>query len=208
MAGDGKTVPLASGNARLAGTVAAMRVVAGQFRGRRLVSPPGRAVRPTRDGVREAIFAMLESRGALKGASVLDLFAGTGALGIEALSRGAAEVTFVERDGAALRILRANLERLGLEDPRARVVPAEVMAWLERAGSQRPPADLALCDPPYSFSRWPELLGHRPAPLVMVESDTELPKLEGWLVRNTRRYGGTLVCLLQAVSNDQMKGLP
>lgn len=165
-------------------------------------------MRPTKDGVREAIFGMLQSKGALEGASVLDLFAGTGALGIEALSRGAADVTFVERDPAARRILRGNLDRLGLEEPRARIVAAEVMSWLERAGSQSAPADLALCDPPYSFSRWPELLGRLRAHLVMVESDAELPTVEGWLVRNTKRYGGTLVCLLQATGNDQMKGHP
>ena len=184
-----------------------MRVVAGEFRGRRLVSPSGRAVRPTKDGVREAIFGMLQSMGALEGASVLDLFAGTGALGIEALSRGAATVAFVERDAAALRILRSNLDRLGLGEPRATVVPAEVMGFLERAGGQRLAADLVLCDPPYSFARWPELLGRLPANLVVVESDTELPTVEGWMVRNTKRYGGTLVCLLQAIGNDQMKGL-
>lgn len=201
-AAEGRTLALASGNARPAGTVAAMRVVAGEFRGRRLVSPSGRAVRPTKDGVREAIFGMLQSMGALQGATTLDLFAGTGALGIEALSRGAAEVTFVERDGAALRILRGNLDRLGIGEPRARVVAAEVMGWLERAASQRPPVDLALCDPPYSFSRWQELLDRLPAQLVMVESDSELPTVDGWLVRNTRRYGGTLVCLLEAIGND------
>jgi 16S rRNA (guanine966-N2)-methyltransferase len=183
-----------------------MRVVAGQFRGRRLVAPPGRAVRPTRDGVREAVFAMLDSMGVVKGASVLDLFAGTGALGIEALSRGAAQVTFVERDPGVLSVLRANLDRLGLGEPTATVVGADVVRFLARDARGRPPADLALCDPPYAFSQWPELLGLVPARLVVVESGTELPTVDGWLVRNTRRYGGTLVSLLQATCHDHTKG--
>lgn len=188
------------------GTVAAMRVVAGKFRGRRLVSPSGRSVRPTKDGVREAIFAMLASLGVLEGARVLDLFAGTGALGIEALSRGAASVTFVERDPAALAVLRANLDRLGVREPAATVVRADVLAWL--SGPERPtPADLALCDPPYRFSRWSELLERLPATLAVVESDAELPVVTGWLARNTRRYGGTLVSLLQATGQDQQKGI-
>lgn len=183
-----------------------MRVVAGQLRGRRLVSPPGRTVRPTRDGVREAIFGMLDSIGAVEGASVLDLFAGTGALGIEALSRGAAHVTFVERDPGVLSVLRANLDRLGLGEPTATVAGDDVLRFLERHAGGMPPADLALCDPPYAFSRWPELLGRLPARLVVVESGAELPTVDGWSVRNTRRYGGTLVSLLQATCHDHTKG--
>jgi 16S rRNA (guanine966-N2)-methyltransferase len=179
-----------------------------------LASPSGRAVRPTRDSVREAVFGMLSSLEVLEGASVLDLFAGTGALGIEAVSRGAADVTFVERDPVALAVLRANLDSLGLGEPTATVVRAEVLGWLERVGPNndpndgmaRPPADLALCDPPYAFSRWPDLLGRLAARLVMVESDTELPTVDGWLVRNTKRYGGTLVSLLQAIGHDHPKG--
>jgi 16S rRNA (guanine966-N2)-methyltransferase len=150
---------------------------------------------------------MLSSMEVPDGASVLDLFAGTGALGIEALSRGAADVTFVERDPAALAVLRANLDSLGLGEPTATVVRAEVLGWLDRAGSTRPPADLALCDPPYAFSQWPELLGRLAARLVVVESGAELPTVDGWLVRNTRRYGGTLVSLLQATCHDHTKGL-
>jgi 16S rRNA (guanine966-N2)-methyltransferase len=183
-----------------------MRVVAGRFKGRRLVSPAGRSVRPTRDSVREAIFDMLASLGGLEGASALDLFAGTGALGIEALSRGAAAVTFVERDPAALGALRSNLERLGLTGPAAIVVRADAMTWLAGHGP-RTPVDVALCDPPYSFSRWEDLLDRLPAELAVVESATEPPPAGGWLVRNSRRYGGTLVSLLQATSQHQTKGI-
>ncbi len=93
-----------------------MRVIAGRFGGRRLAAPRGSGTRPTSDRVREALFSML---GEIEGASVLDLFAGTGALGIEALSRGAASAVFVERDPAALSALRANLATLGLHRPAA-----------------------------------------------------------------------------------------
>jgi 16S rRNA (guanine966-N2)-methyltransferase len=106
-----------------------MRVIAGRFRGRRLTAPRGSGTRPTADRVREALFSML---GEIEGASVLDLFAGTGALGIEALSRGAASAVFVERDPAALAALRANLAALGLQ------TPAEVGSPPARAGRALP----------------------------------------------------------------------
>ena len=92
-----------------------MRVVAGEFGGRKLVSPEGTSTRPTTDRVREAIFNALGSAGLIDGALVADLFAGTGAVGIEALSRGAAHCTFVARDRAALRSLEDNIDSLGLE---------------------------------------------------------------------------------------------
>ncbi|MGL4541172.1 MAG: RsmD family RNA methyltransferase, partial [Polymorphobacter sp.] len=91
-----------------------MRIIAGKWRGRALASPPGEATRPTADRVREALFSMLTSRlGSYEGLRVLDGFAGTGALGLEALSRGAAHATFVERDAAAVKALRGNIEKLG-----------------------------------------------------------------------------------------------
>ena len=102
-----------------------MRVVAGAARGRKLTAPPGAVTRPTPDRVREAVFNSLHSLGVLPGCRVLDLYAGTGAMGIEALSRGAASAVFVERDPGALAALRANLAATGLED-RAAVVAADV----------------------------------------------------------------------------------
>lgn len=102
-----------------------MRVVAGAARGRKLTAPPGAVTRPTPDRVREAVFNSLNSLGVLPGCRVLDLYAGTGAMGIEALSRGAASAVFVERDPDALAALRANLAATGLED-RAAVVAADV----------------------------------------------------------------------------------
>ena len=96
-----------------------MRVVAGRFGGRRLAAPAGRDTRPTSDRVREALFSML---GPLDGVRALDLFAGSGALGIEALSRGAASALLVERDARAVAVIRANLAALGLAEPEARVI--------------------------------------------------------------------------------------
>src|ERR687889_728011 len=91
-----------------------MRIIAGAWRGRPLLAPPGRGTRPTSDRAREGLFSMLASRlGTFEGLQVADLFAGTGALGLEALSRGAARCTFVENDRAALDILRRNIETLG-----------------------------------------------------------------------------------------------
>jgi 16S rRNA (guanine966-N2)-methyltransferase len=120
-----------------------MRIIAGQWRGRQLVAPPGDATRPTADRTREALFSMLASRvGSFEGLRVADLFAGTGALGLEALSRGAAHCTFVEQDRAALDALRANVAKLGATaDVRAQSVAA--------LGPVAAPYDLLLFDPPY-----------------------------------------------------------
>lgn len=123
-----------------------MRIVAGEHRSRRLVVPPGRDVRPTSDRAREAVFASL---GSVAGDRVLDLFAGSGALGLEALSRGAASCRFVERDRAALEAIRANVAALGEEDRAAveRGSATTVLRRLVEAGEQ---VDLVLVDPPYA----------------------------------------------------------
>jgi len=161
-----------------------MRVIAGELGGRRLQAPRGRATRPTSDRVREALFAML---GELSGARVLDLFAGSGALGIEALSRGAAEAVFVERGGAALRALSANLDALALAPPRAQVRRSDALAALQAARRREETYDLLFIDPPYSQAR------DCPAARVIVESDRREPlELELELERE-RRYGDTSI---------------
>ncbi|MBK9178951.1 MAG: 16S rRNA (guanine(966)-N(2))-methyltransferase RsmD [Acidimicrobiales bacterium] len=165
-----------------------MRVVAGSARGRRLVAPRGRGVRPTTDRVREAVFNALGSLGAVEGGRVLDLFAGSGALGIEALSRGAASAVFVERDPVALAALRTNLAGTGVAG--AEVVAADALAWL---AADHGPFDLALLDPPYEFDRWPEVLARLRASLVVIESDRAIGPGPGWEVVRARRYGGTVV---------------
>src|SRR5579871_4201066 len=107
-----------------------MRVVAGEKGGRLISAPPGRSTRPTSDRAREALFSMLESQEALSGARVWDLFCGSGALGIEALSRGAGHATFVDQGRAALAATRANLGALGYGPDRATVSGAEVLSWV------------------------------------------------------------------------------
>lgn len=155
------------------------------------MAPPGGATRPTSDRVREAVFNALGSLDALEGATVVDLFAGSGALGIEALSRGAAHVTFVEPDRAARAAVTANLVATGTAE-RADVVAGTAEGWLERhAGS--PALDLALLDPPYAFDRWCDLLVRLPARLVVIESDRCIDPPAPWVVVRERRYGTTFV---------------
>jgi 16S rRNA (guanine966-N2)-methyltransferase len=122
-----------------------MRIVAGEWRRRQLQAPPGDATRPTADRTRETLFAMLASRlGSFEGLAVADLFAGSGALGLEALSRGAARCLFVEQDPAAIRALRANIGALQAQ-PRCEVRSGSVM----QLGPAKAPCDLILLDPPY-----------------------------------------------------------
>lgn len=175
-----------------------MRVVAGSARGRPLVAPPGDRTRPTTDRVREAVFNALWSRGALDDATVVDLYAGSGALGVEALSRGARHATFVDPDRAARRAVLRNLEACGLSD-RATVVAATAEQWLASLAEDER-FDLAFCDPPYAFDGWHRLLGALPAGLVVAESDRPVVPPPGWGVGREARYGGTWVGFLTSRS--------
>lgn len=172
-----------------------MRITGGTLGGRRLAAaPPG--VRPTADRVREAWFARL---GDLEGARVLDLYAGTGALGIEALSRGAARVVFVERARASLAVLTRNLDALALRDA-TRVVRGEVRSALRRLARDAERFDLVLADPPYAERDLAEplaLLGvgglMAPGAALVVERSRRhpLPAVPGLVSQQTRRYGDT-----------------
>ncbi len=122
-----------------------MRVIAGEAKGRTLVAPRGGGTRPATDRIRETLFAILEPE--LEGANVLDLFAGAGTLGIEALSRGAARATFVERGAEAIKALRRNLATTNFE-ARSEVVAANVIAYLD--SGPRGPFDMVFCDPPFA----------------------------------------------------------
>lgn len=182
-----------------------MRVVGGSARGRRLQAPPGSGTRPTSDRVRESVFNMLFSlssasggeEGEVEGAEVIDLFAGTGAMGIEALSRGAARAVFVESDAAAVAAIRANLASTGLGP--AEVVRRDVMSGLGRDAKAGGGGlfDIAFCDPPYRFTEWARLMELVPARLAVVESDAPVGPLEGWDVTRSRQYGGTVVEVLR-----------
>ena len=173
-----------------------MRIVAGSARGRRLVVPAGDRTRPTTDRVREATFNALYSMDAIDGASFCDLFAGSGALGLEALSRGAASVVFVERDKAALEALRANIDTLGFGD-QATVVAADSMRWLQNAD----PVDVLLADPPYEFDDWPQLFAAAKAEIVVAESGSPVVAIDGWESLRERAYGTTVVTVLRPMSH-------
>lgn len=171
-----------------------MRVVAGELRGLRIDAPEGLDTRPTTDKVREAVFNSLGSLDLVRDATIADLYAGSGAMGIEALSRGAAHCTFVERDRAALHALRGNLRRLGLDD-RSRVVPGDALVL-----SRRLDVDIVIADPPYDFDEWASLLAAVAAPFVVAEAGHPLDQLDGvaeWRAVRTRRYGRTWVTFFE-----------
>ena len=173
------------------------RIIAGTAGGRRIETPPGRDTRPTSDRVREALFAALEARGAVRGRRVLDLYAGSGALGLEAASRGAEQVTLVESARAAVQVIRRNVAALGLDG--VRIVAGSVAGYLDAASVAR--FDLALLDPPYPLAE-PELaavlarLGGVLADgaLCVVERSSRSPEPTwppGLAPEGVRRYGET-----------------
>jgi 16S rRNA (guanine(966)-N(2))-methyltransferase RsmD len=183
----------------------ALRVIAGAARGRRLAAPPGLATRPTSGLVRGALFNMLVHRGWLEGARILDLFAGSGSLGIEALSRGAAHVVFVDEAVAAQRVLRRNLESSGLAD-RAEVIGASVPAALRRLAGRGVEVDGVLVDPPYDrgwVRRTLDLLAASPVLAtpgwVALEHTVSepLPETPGLAVVAQRRHGRAHIVLLE-----------
>jgi 16S rRNA (guanine966-N2)-methyltransferase len=176
-----------------------MRVVAGTAGGLRLVAPEGQSTRPTSDRAREATFNALGSLGAIEDATVLDLFAGSGAMGIEALSRDAAHATFVDNDERARKAIHANLDTTKLGD-RATVVAADAFTFLTTTDRR---FDLALLDPPYAFDRWRDVLEALPAVVAVLESDRPIDPGRGWAVVRSRRYGTTVVTICRRSSDMQ-----
>lgn len=189
-----------------------MRIVGGTLSGRRFRGPPGDATRPTSERVREAIASALEARGALEGAVVLDLFAGTGALAFEALSRGAARAVLVERDRRVAAAIARSAEELGL-DARSEVVVADLETaparWIPRLAGR---FDLVFCDPPYArVDRALELLtalldaGAMAADVTIVleHGPRDAPVIpRGFEALRSYRYGDTAVLLLGAASKE------
>jgi len=177
-----------------------MRVIAGSRKGHKLAAPRGLDTRPTSDRVRENVFNLV---GPVVDARVLDLFAGSGAMGIEALSRGAASAVFVERDADAVRTIERNLDRLRLTG--ARVVRGDVLQAIAQEATAGAKYDLVLVDPPYGMLTeiQPRLARHLPPlvaadGLVVVETDARTePKLP-LPVRTSRKYGQTRVTLFEA----------
>jgi 16S rRNA (guanine966-N2)-methyltransferase len=179
-----------------------VRIIAGAWRGRPLVAPAGEATRPTADRTREALFSMLASRvGSFEGLAVGDFFAGSGALGLEALSRGAGSCLFVEQDRAAIDALRANVARLGARA--ADVRACSVLAL----GPARAPLDVILMDPPYgsgagnvALDKLARLGWTSPASWVSIETaKTEDVAVNGFAVDAERVYGKAKLTLLRSV---------
>lgn len=169
-----------------------MRVIAGRFGGRRLAAPKGDATRPTADRVREALFSVL---GDVSGLTVLDLFAGSGALGIEALSRGAVSALFVERAAPALTALRANLDTLGID---AEVHRGDARTFVRNASRAGHTYDLIFLDPPYRDAErladeldLPALIAAEGR--LVTESDRRSPLAIDLPTTFERRYGDTVI---------------
>ena len=169
-----------------------VRVVAGDLRGRRIEAPTSEATRPTTDKVREAVFNSLRSMDVVEGARVLDLFAGTGAMGIEALSRGATHCVFVEQDRQALAVLRANIAALGLTD-RTTVIAGDAVT----ASGQQQGIDLMIADPPYGFDKWHQLVARCTAGLIVLESGRPIGEIDGFTTLREKKYGRTHVAFLE-----------
>jgi 16S rRNA (guanine(966)-N(2))-methyltransferase RsmD len=175
-----------------------VRVIGGAARGRPLKAKIPPTVRPTTDYAREAIFSMLESRGGLVDLTVADLYCGSGAMGIEALSRGAAKVYFVDSDPACLAAARVNLEPLQLSGEAA-FVRATLPFWQPTSD-----LDLVLADPPYGPLDLESVLKGVNASRVVIENDRHMEPPEGWIVTKTKRYGTTLVTMLEpSETSDQ-----
>jgi 16S rRNA (guanine966-N2)-methyltransferase len=174
-----------------------MRIIAGQWRGRPLIAPQGQDTRPTADRVREALFSMLASRlGSFEGLQVADLFAGSGALGLEALSRGAAHCVFVENDRRAVEAIRANIASLGAS--------AEVRARGAEHSALPGPVDLAFLDPPYGSGLAPAVLAKLPVAAggwASVETGRSEPvAAEGYEVEAERSFGKARITLLRRLA--------
>lgn len=182
-----------------------MKVLSGRDNGRRIEAPAGRAVRPTSARVRRSLFDMVESRFDLRECVVFDLFAGTGALGIEALSRGAPQAVFVDIRPESINVIRRNLATLRLE-ARASVTRMDVLQYVQRPWGPLDSNQLRLifCDPPYDFDRWEAVLAHVPEGVVIVESNREIHVAPRWECLKMKSYGDTVVQLLHAQAREEL----
>ncbi len=181
-----------------------MRVVAGRARGRPLYAPKGTDTRPTSDRVREAVFDILASMDAVEGATALDLFAGSGAFGVECLSRGAEAAVLVDHHAEAVAAIRQNLEVLGDDAERATVVRMDALAYARSA----PPFDLVFADPPYRYTGWASLLEALAGRTGLLVAETGWDGATpgwapgpGWETVKVRRYGGTVVSIAKPESH-------
>ncbi len=194
-----------------------MRIISGTSKGRKLATPKGLTVRPTSDRVKESIFNILT--GQIEGAEVLDLFAGTGNLGIEALSRGAKEVTFIEKTRRAVRLIQRNLEQFGMSE-QSEVLFMDASRAIGILKQRRRIFDLIFMDPPYGQGLIERTLTkltshpiyHGDSVLVIEHHRRELPSsaIEAWNLIRQRQMGQTIISILtprggEAFTKDEMK---
>ena len=194
-----------------------MRIVGGEHRGRKLRVPPGKSTRPTTERVREALFNVLGP--SVRDQAVLDLYAGSGSLGIEALSRGAGRVVFVEMGRVAADIIRDNLAGLELDESQALVVQRAIEKSLDRL-RELGPFDLCLVDPPFPAVRngiaihtleqvasSPGILGTEALVILEFPSDQPAPLFEKLACEQIRAYGDTRLAFLRPISHNRHLGL-
>jgi 16S rRNA (guanine966-N2)-methyltransferase len=180
-------------------TLARVRIIAGEKKGHRIAAPKGATTRPTSDFVRETAFNLI---GPVDGASVLDVFAGSGALGLEALSRGAARATFVDSDRDACRTINANLDKLKLH---ATVLCQDALRALS---TERSTYDLVLADPPYDYRDLDRIAPHlkrvlaRDGLLVYQTDARTQPEIDGLEIRTSRKYGSARLTLFEVEGVD------
>jgi 16S rRNA (guanine966-N2)-methyltransferase len=183
-----------------------VRVISGTFKGRRLVAPAGMAIRPTADRIKESLFNIMS--GSIHDKRVLDLFAGTGALGIEALSRGAVFAVFVDRAKMALSTIRQNIQALGLDD-RTRIIRWDILKGLNCLTSEQQAFDLVFMDPPYATGAVAPALtalissnALAPGARIVIEhsaGESLVPAIDMLALVDQRRFGKTLVSFMDTV---------
>jgi 16S rRNA (guanine(966)-N(2))-methyltransferase RsmD len=180
-----------------------MRIITGKLKGRLVPAPEGSPTRPTTDRVKESIFSMLEARKGLRDAKVLDVFAGSGNLGFEAISRGVASVTFIEQHKAACELIRETASRFGV-DKQVQVVQAAAERYLKGPSK---PYDIILADPPYEFPFMQAMVNHileagwlKPDGWLVLEHDTRNAFLEDARCFSSRPYGRTIVSVFSAAA--------
>ncbi|HJM99887.1 MAG TPA: 16S rRNA (guanine(966)-N(2))-methyltransferase RsmD [Acidimicrobiales bacterium] len=167
-----------------------MRIVAGTARGRKLTVPSNSKIRPTKDRVREAIFNSLHSHGLVEDLRYLDLFAGTGSLGLEALSRGANSVVFVDNNELSINTITHNLQMLEF-DSKAEVRHQDAVMYLK----EKRDFDVAILDPPYEFGLWNQLLSQIKSKVVVIETSQIIALDASWSVIKEQNYGQSKVLI-------------
>ena len=175
-----------------------MRVISGSAKGRKLVVPSGDHVRPTKDRVKEAIFNSLHSYGLVENRSFLDLFSGTGSLGIEALSRGAKSAVFIDHHAEAIDCIILNVEKLNYGST-SKILKTDALSFLERDDY----FDVALLDPPYKYEHWGTLLKRVNAHSIVIESSEQVTLESDWEIIKSQKYGQTNLLIASRQSKDK-----